>query len=107
LADFFLEIFKIHRQVWIAIRIFGCFVSILSMFHFDLFKYSLYKKFLIYQRHSLKAYLWYDVPWYCMYMPCVMCVPTCPAALLTGRQAGPKVSTPPSPPLGSPIDLKI
>jgi hypothetical protein len=32
-----------------------------------------------------------------LYMPCVICVPACPAALLAGRQVGPKVSTPPTP----------
>jgi len=42
LAGFFREIFKIHRQVWIFIVIFGCFVSISSIFHFDLVNYSLY-----------------------------------------------------------------
>ena len=41
-ADFFLEIFKIYRLVWIFLWIFACFESVSSMFHFDLYKYSLY-----------------------------------------------------------------
>ncbi len=31
-ADFFLEIFKIHRLVWIFLWIFGCFECVLSVF---------------------------------------------------------------------------
>jgi hypothetical protein len=43
----FLEILKIQRLVWILLWIFfGCFVSITSMFHFDMYKNSLYKMLL-------------------------------------------------------------
>ncbi len=35
-ADFFLEILKIHSQVWIFLWIFGCFESVSSMFCFEL-----------------------------------------------------------------------
>jgi hypothetical protein len=34
LANFFLEIFKIHRLVWIFLWIFDCFESVSSMFCF-------------------------------------------------------------------------
>jgi hypothetical protein len=37
LTDFFSEIFKNHSQAWIFISIFDYFISISSMFHFDLF----------------------------------------------------------------------
>ncbi len=39
---FFLRFLKIHRLVWIFLWIFGCYGSVSSMFHFDLYKYSLY-----------------------------------------------------------------
>jgi len=39
---FVLEIFKIYWLVWIFLWIFDCFESVSSMFHFDLYKYSLY-----------------------------------------------------------------
>ncbi len=41
-AHFFLRILKIHRLVWIFPWIFACYGSVSSMFHFDLYKYSLY-----------------------------------------------------------------
>ena len=42
LRAFFSQVLKIHRGVWIFLWIFGCYGSVSSMFHFDLYKYSLY-----------------------------------------------------------------
>jgi hypothetical protein len=36
-AEFFLEILKIHRLVWIFLRTFGCFECVSSMFCLKLF----------------------------------------------------------------------
>jgi hypothetical protein len=40
---FVLEIFKIYWLVWIFLWIFDCFESVSSIFHLDLYKYSLIK----------------------------------------------------------------
>ncbi len=62
--DFFLEIFKIHRLVWIFLWIFGWFQSVSSMFHlrfvhiFTLFNVAPPPLFLL---HCCTVVLWYNV----------------------------------------------
>jgi hypothetical protein len=62
--DFFIEIFKIHRLVWIFLWIFACFKYVSSMFCAKLLPILNFT--LFYQRRPLKAYLYYKM---------VSCVP--------------------------------
>jgi hypothetical protein len=57
-TDFFLEIFKIHRLVWIFLWIFGCFECVSTMFCIKLLL-ILNLKSLFYQRPPSETFLYH------------------------------------------------